>query len=50
MNLTNVMATTMMCASMLAVGCDAESDRPQEANEALLAEIGEDELLSLIHI
>ena len=44
MNLTNVMAKTMMCASMLAGGCDAESDRPQEANEALLADIGEDEL------
>jgi len=33
MNLANLIAGSMMCATVFAVGCDTESD-PQEANEA----------------
>ncbi len=36
MSLSNVTVQAMMCAAVLAVGCDSESDIGAEANEALL--------------
>ena len=36
MDLANVMAKTMMCAAVLVMGCDDESDAPEAANEALI--------------